>query len=363
MSKKSKKPMIGAYAPNPHEGSRSEILADYLFSSWGTVTPVRRPDDYGIDLYCTLSDRIGQRAVVRDYFVVQVKSEAEPWVFEHEESVKWLVEYPTPLFLACIDKKEGILRVYHVTPRFHVWAIGKLPNRLVLTPEDSVEGTSGDWTNLEELSLSAPIIQVSCSDLVSDEKMKTLKEVFKIWVQIDRENCDLVRFGLHRFRVPYSYRVNEAPGGGTVEMGLATPEPEFAPTLLDRGLLTLAECADCIGGQLGRLGDLSVSLRAALLVDHLTTKYPQAFTNSPRWQHSRLTADLATIVVHGLKKVAEDQQASSYLYGALDEVQKALDSHPLVERFLNSRGSHQQAVQSTRTTQTGRAILSLGSSP
>jgi hypothetical protein len=99
--------MTGAYAPNPHEGSRSEILADYLFSSWGTVTPVRRQDDYGVDLYCTLSDRIGQRAVVRDYFVVQVKSGTDAWVFEHEESVRWLVDYPTPLFLACVDKKTG----------------------------------------------------------------------------------------------------------------------------------------------------------------------------------------------------------------------------------------------------------------
>ena len=34
--------MPGAIAPNLHEGSRSEILADYLFSTWGTVTPVRR---------------------------------------------------------------------------------------------------------------------------------------------------------------------------------------------------------------------------------------------------------------------------------------------------------------------------------
>jgi hypothetical protein len=70
--------MTGAYAQNFHEGSRSEILADYLFSSWGTVTPVRRQDDYGIDSYCTLSDRIGQRAVIREYFVVQVKSENRP---------------------------------------------------------------------------------------------------------------------------------------------------------------------------------------------------------------------------------------------------------------------------------------------
>lgn len=42
--------MTGAIAANPHEGSRSEILADYLFASWGTVTPVRRQDD--VDLYC-----------------------------------------------------------------------------------------------------------------------------------------------------------------------------------------------------------------------------------------------------------------------------------------------------------------------
>jgi hypothetical protein len=91
----SREPMTGAIAPNFHEGSRSEILADYLFSSWGTVTPVRRQDDYGLDLYCTLTDRIGQRAVVCDYFVVQVKSDADPWVFAYPESVKWLVEYHT----------------------------------------------------------------------------------------------------------------------------------------------------------------------------------------------------------------------------------------------------------------------------
>ena len=323
--------MTGAYAQNFHEGSRSEILADYLFSSWGTVTPVRRQDDYGIDLYCTLSDRIGQRAVVSDYFVVQVKSGTDAWVFEGEDSVKWLVDYPTSLFLACVDKKNGILRVYHVTPRFYVRAMGRLPNRLVLTPEDIVEGTSVEWKNREEFSLSAPIIQVSCSDLTNDEKMKALKEVFKCWLQVDRENCDLVRYGLLRFRMPYSYRVNEGPGGGVTEIGLAIPEPEF----LNRGILTLGESAECIGGQLGRLGDLSGSLRAALLVDHLTTKYPQVFANIPRWQHQRVPADLAMIVVQGLNKLVEG--GSSYFYRGIDEVQKALEEYPLVQHFLAGR--------------------------
>ena len=71
-----------------------EILADYLFSNWGTVSPVRRQDDYGIDLYCTLTERVGQRARVQHYFSVQVKSTEAPWIFNDRESVVWLVQHP-----------------------------------------------------------------------------------------------------------------------------------------------------------------------------------------------------------------------------------------------------------------------------
>ncbi len=61
--------VTGAVPANSHEGSRSEVLADYLLSGWGQrlVTPVRQ-DDYGIDLYCTLTERVERRALVRDYF-------------------------------------------------------------------------------------------------------------------------------------------------------------------------------------------------------------------------------------------------------------------------------------------------------
>src|SRR5271166_3617840 len=92
----------GAVAANFHEGSRSEILADYLFSMWGTVSPVRRQSDYGIDLFCTMTERIGQRARVRDYFSVQVKSTEGPWKFNDVDSVKWSVEHPGPLFLCTV---------------------------------------------------------------------------------------------------------------------------------------------------------------------------------------------------------------------------------------------------------------------
>src|SRR5258708_5772741 len=107
-ARKKRRTATGATAAGFHEGSRSEILADYLFSAWGTVTPVRRQSDYGLDLYCTLTEQIGQLARVREYFSVQVKSEDHAiWQLNDADSVKWLVEHPLPLFLCRVNKKAG----------------------------------------------------------------------------------------------------------------------------------------------------------------------------------------------------------------------------------------------------------------
>jgi hypothetical protein len=117
---------------NAKEGSRSEILADYWFSRWGAVTPVRRSDDFGIDLYCTLFDEVGKSAVVRDYFSVQVKSGLIPWNFTAGDQVRWLVEYPTPLFLACVDKKKLTVSIHHAMIRFLLRAFASRKSPSVL---------------------------------------------------------------------------------------------------------------------------------------------------------------------------------------------------------------------------------------
>ena len=80
-----KSSMAGAVATNFHEGSRSEYLAQYVFSSFGTAIPVPHQEDSGLDVYCTLLERIGQRAWPRAYYSVQVKSTMAPWVFNSPE--------------------------------------------------------------------------------------------------------------------------------------------------------------------------------------------------------------------------------------------------------------------------------------
>jgi hypothetical protein len=65
-------PNVGAVAANLHEGSRSEYLAQYVFASFGTAVSVPHHEDAGIDLYCTLTERVGKLAWPRHYFTVQV---------------------------------------------------------------------------------------------------------------------------------------------------------------------------------------------------------------------------------------------------------------------------------------------------
>ena len=138
-------------------------------------------------------------------------------------------------------------------PRFYVWALGSLPDTLELKPEESESGEFVSWTGGDSYSLSAPIITANLADLTNEKKMEDLRAVFQRWVEFDRQNCDLVRFGLPRFRMPARYRVNEIPvGSGITELSFSS-EPEF----LKRGMTTLAEVAEYIGGHLYNTNDTS----------------------------------------------------------------------------------------------------------
>jgi len=316
----------GAVVYGFHEGSRSEILADYLFSAWGTVTPVRRQSDYGLDLYCTLTEQVGQRARVREYFSVQVKSDSAPWSFSDAESVKWLVGHPLPLFLSMVDKKEGVVRVYHTIPRFQIWALPPIPDRVELIPGYDQVGEFDPCANLPRCRLSAPILQIALPDLTDQARMEELRNVFAYWVTLDRENCEFVRAGLLRFRRPHGYKTNELPFTNT-QLDLSQPRDED----LQRGLLRLAEAIECIGGQLARRprDNRAFGLEAALLLDRIQREFPDVFKGNPFW-NMRVPGNLNQYVVSRLRQTSEN----GYLYSGLDAVEAALADIPLVKQYL-----------------------------
>jgi hypothetical protein len=132
--KKARRTAVGSLATNPHEGSRSEYLAQYVFSTFGTAIPVPHQEDTGLDMYCTLLERIGRRSWPFAYYSVQVKSTMEPWVSGSPESVRWIIEHPLPIFLCIVIKAEARILVYHTAPRFAAWILPLHKERLELIP-------------------------------------------------------------------------------------------------------------------------------------------------------------------------------------------------------------------------------------
>lgn len=254
--------MVGAIAANLHEGSRSEYLAQYVFASFGTAVSVPHQEDSGIDLYCTLTERVGPRAWPRAYFSVQVKSTMDTWVLDGRESVQWLVEHPLPFFLCIVDKATARIRVYHTSPRFYVWSLPPLPNRLELVPTTDQEGRCVQWEGGTTFSLSAPVLDATVQELLDDEFHRQAWEVLRFWIGFDLENISRIKAGIYSFRMPHQYTTNTTAVGGWATQGI-TKAPDLAPAMEH-----VKDSLAYLSSQLYRGGDLAGALRCAMLLRH-----------------------------------------------------------------------------------------------
>jgi len=219
---KKKETSVGSIATNLHEGSRSEYLAQYVFSSFGTAVPVPHQEDTGLDIYCTLLERDGQLAWPRAYYSVQVKSTMDPRVFPSPESVRWIIEHPLPIFLCIVLKTEARILIYHTAPRFAAWILPLHKNRLELIPGTGTKALSVEtsWEEGGSFELKAPILNFTIQEALDNTFRARVAAVLKFWIHNGMENIFRIKCGNHHFQAPYEYETNIAGGiGGTIEFG------------------------------------------------------------------------------------------------------------------------------------------------
>ncbi|HKZ78736.1 MAG TPA: hypothetical protein VJ124_10570 [Pyrinomonadaceae bacterium] len=257
--------MIGAIAANPHEGSRSEYLAQYVFASFGTAFAVPHHEDSGVDLYCTLTERVGQRLWPRAYFSVQVKSILESWTFRSEESVRWLITHPLPLFLCIVEKTSGHIRVYHTSPRFYLWSMPPLPQRIELIPTTDTQGKNTEWEGGDVYSLSAPILDFSISDILQDSFYEKAKQVLEFWISIDQANLHRIRTGIYSFTMPADYQTNSIE----IREWSIQGKRNVGEQNIQQALSCLKELVAWLSSQLWHNGDMAGAVRGAILLRHL----------------------------------------------------------------------------------------------
>ncbi len=201
-----------------HEGSRSEYLAQYVFASWGTAVAIPHQEDHGIDLSCTLMERVGRRFLAKWPYTVQVKSGPEPLDFEGEDAVRWFVNHPLPFYLCVVDKSSARLRVYHTFPRFLVWSGGSIPPRLRLVPVLDSEGAGSCMGGIgTDMHFLHPILDFTLSQMLDDDFWAKARRVFEQWITIEHDNLTRIRTGLMKCLVPFQYETNEQ----VVEFGAA----------------------------------------------------------------------------------------------------------------------------------------------
>ncbi|MBI4177995.1 DUF4365 domain-containing protein [bacterium] len=201
----------GAIAPNLHEGTRSEYLAQYVFSAFGTSVAVPHPEDSGIDLHCTLGSREGQRLLVSHYFSVQVKSGVSPIAYPNPSSVRWLLGHRYPLLICYVDKGTHRISVYQTLPVTMCYAKDGVSS-VTLVPEPDPAGFHVIKSEAKlELRIGPPILEFAITRLEDAAWLQQAVEILKKWIEIDQANIDHKAFGVTLFSVPQSYAPNQMP--------------------------------------------------------------------------------------------------------------------------------------------------------
>ncbi|MCF7496398.1 hypothetical protein L3V35_15235 [Vibrio sp. L5-1] len=211
----------GSIAPNFHEGARSEYLAQYVLTSFGTATLVPRPEDYGVDFFCSLGHRIGQRLHIENYFSIQVKSNTKDVVYDGRKSVEWLTSLNSPLLFCCVDKSKSEVKIYAALGICMLSAKNSLEFvRLIFEPipykYNEVQGSpkpiAEHKNNLHaDVYLGDPILEFNIDKLSDKEFLSKAKSILKKWIEIDQGNLDHRSMGYTFYHMPGEHVPNQMP--------------------------------------------------------------------------------------------------------------------------------------------------------
>lgn len=190
----------GVTARNTRQGFRSEYIARYIFSAFGTAVEVSQGNDIGIDILCSLTYNEGKLIIVKSSYGVQVKSKNSKFKYKGKQATTWLSKLEYPLLLASVDKKGSKIKIYSTWNlnryllSLHTEDEQKFPDEICFVTS-KVDGYS-EPDNRGNIPVGKPILEFDFSDINNNSMLNKYYKVLSEWLEIDNRNYLLRRAGI-----------------------------------------------------------------------------------------------------------------------------------------------------------------------
>jgi hypothetical protein len=194
---------------NYRSGDRAETLGLVLMQTFCAVTPVPRPEDFGVfDAVATLLRREKRILFAEDSFLIQFKSRTVTSLEFFGDRFKALLDQELSLFIAQVDLKRAEISLYcvggaltHSNVKDAIGAIFYLDE----SPQRNLQD------GIIHLSLGEPALKWTTAELENQSFQETAYQVLKRWLEMDRWNR---RFRPMGMQTGISWKTNEVPSVG-----------------------------------------------------------------------------------------------------------------------------------------------------
>ena len=191
----------GITARNFREGFRSEYIANYIFTAFGTAVQVTQGNDMGIDLLCNLAEFVGTSIIFRSSYGVQIKSEGTEFAYSGTVATKWLSKLEYPLLLAEVSKRDAWIKIYS-TWNINRFLLGLHSDNEAHFPEKIKFVTSNDDDKLKEptsdgiIPVGKPILHFNFYEMDNEEQRDNYRTILSEWLDFDNRNYMFRRAGV-----------------------------------------------------------------------------------------------------------------------------------------------------------------------
>jgi len=206
----------GITARNTRQGLRSEYIAKYIFSAFGTAVEVTSGNDIGIDLLCNLTFDQGKLIVYKSTYGIQVKSRGAEFKYSGKVATGWLSKMEFPLLLVEIDKGQSAVKVYSTwnLNRYilglHTDEEGSYPDEVIFDTTITDVLTEPDCTK-GIVPVGKPILEFNFTDIDDSLTCNNLCSVLNDWLEIDDKNYAMRRAGVSMAYGYTKWETNKKP--------------------------------------------------------------------------------------------------------------------------------------------------------